>query len=80
MLVQELKTEVHGQHPLIAWRHGEIPALLRAFGVVPDKLLPNGRWPDDIFDWVVLLKIGPDGQLESAKLIHETLKLPTPIP
>jgi hypothetical protein len=80
MLVQELKTEVHGQHPLIAWRHGEIPALLRAFGAVPEKLLPNGRWPDDIFDWVILLKMGPDGHLESAKLIHETLKLPTPIP
>ncbi|MGD0443952.1 MAG: hypothetical protein ABSA39_08445 [Edaphobacter sp.] len=80
MLVQEMKTEAHGQHPLIAWRHSEIPALLRAFGAVPEKLLPNGQWPDDIFDWVILLKMGPDGQLESAKLIHETLKLPALIP
>ena len=31
-LVLELKTEGHGQHPLIAWRHGDIPSLLTAFG------------------------------------------------
>ena len=80
MLVQELKTEAHGQHPLIAWRHGEIPALLRAFGAAPDRLLPNGQWPDDIFDWVILLKMGPDGQFGSAKLIRETLKLPALTP
>jgi hypothetical protein len=80
MLVQMLKTEAHGQHPLIAWRHGEIPSLLRAFGAVPEKLLPNGKWPDEVFDWVILLKMGPDGQLESARLIHETLKLPVPTP
>jgi hypothetical protein len=78
MLVQELKTEAHGQHPLIAWRHGEIPALLRAFGAAPEKLLPNGQWPDDVFDWVILFKMGANGQLESARLIHETLKLPDP--
>jgi len=80
ILVQELKTEVHGQHPLIAWRHGEIPTLLRAFGAVPEKLLPNGQWPDDVFDWVILLKMGSDGQLGSAILIHETLKLPALTP
>ena len=74
-LVQKLKTEAHGQHPLIAWRHGEIPALLRAFGASPEKLLPNGQWPDEIFDWVIVLNIGVDGQLTSAKRIHQSLKL-----
>ena len=80
LLVQELKTEAHGQHPLIAWRHGEIPALLRAFGASPDKLLPSGQWPDDVFDWVVVLNMGPDGQVTSAKLIHQSLKLPLSTP
>ena len=80
LLVRELKTEAHGQHPLIAWRHGEIPALLRAFGASPDKLLPSGQWPDDVFDWVVVLNMGPDGQVTSAKLIHQSLKLPLSTP
>jgi hypothetical protein len=74
-LVLQLKTEAHGRHPLIAWRHGDIPALLSAFGVVPEKLLPNGRWPDDVFDWVIMLNIGPDGRLTSAKVIKEQLKV-----
>ena len=79
-LIQKLKTEPHGQHPLIAWRHGEIPTLLRAFGASPEKLLPNGQWPDEIFDWVIVLNIGPDGQLTSAKRIHQSLKLPASAP
>jgi len=54
-LVLELKTEAHGGHPLIAWRHGDIPALLTAFGASPEKILPNGKWPDDVFDWVIVL-------------------------
>src|ERR1700722_13278609 len=36
-LVLELKTEAHGRHPLIAWRHGDMPALLTAFGALPEK-------------------------------------------
>jgi hypothetical protein len=77
-LVRELRTEAHGRHPLIAWRHGEIPALLTAFGASPEKLLPNGKWPDDVFDWVIMLDMGADGQLSSARVIHEQLKMPSP--
>jgi hypothetical protein len=79
-LVRELRTEAHGRHPLIAWRHGEIPALLTAFGASSEKLLPNGKWPDDVFDWVIMLKMGPDGQLSSARLIHERLKMADQVP
>jgi hypothetical protein len=75
LLVTELKTEPHGQHPLIAWRHGEIPTLLKAFGASPEKLLPNGIWPDDVFDWVIVLTTGPDGQVTSARVVHEHLKV-----
>lgn len=78
-LVRELRTEPHGRHPLIAWRHGEIPALLIAFGASPEKLLPNGEWPDDVFDWVIMLNMGPDGQLSSARLIREQLKIPVSV-
>ena len=79
-LVLQLKTEAHGPHPLIAWRHGEMPALLRAFGASPEKLLPDGKWPDDVFDWVIVLKMGPDGQLSEASVIHEQLKVPALVP
>jgi hypothetical protein len=79
-LVHELETEPHGKHPLIAWRHGEIPALLTAFGASPEQLLPNGKWPDDVYDWVIVLKMGPEGQLSSAKLIREHLKVPASRP
>jgi hypothetical protein len=78
--VLQLKAEAHGRHPLIAWRHGDIPALLTAFGASPEKILPNGKWPDDVFDWVIVLKMGPDGQLSSARLIHEQLKMPVSAP
>jgi hypothetical protein len=79
-LVRELKTEPHGKYPLIAWRHGEIPALLIAFGASPEQLLPNGKWPDDVYDWVIVLKMGPDGKPSSAKLIREHLRVPASIP
>jgi hypothetical protein len=79
-LIQELETESHGQYPLIAWRHGDIPALLRAFGASPEKLLPKGQWPDEVFDWVVVLNMGSEGHLTSAKLIHQSLKLPVSTP
>lgn len=72
-LVAELRSHPHGHCPLIAWRHGDMPALLAAFGASPDKLLPNGHWPDDVFDWVVILTIGPDGQLASQRLVHQRL-------
>ena len=74
--VLQLKAEAHGRHPLIAWRHGDIPALLTSFGASPEKILPNGKWPDDVFDWVIILNMGLDGQLSSARLIHEQLKMP----
>jgi hypothetical protein len=80
LLITELKTEAHGQHPLIAWRHGEIPTLVKAFGASPESSLPNGVWPDDVFDWVIVLTTGPDGQVTSARVIHEHLKVQAPTP
>jgi hypothetical protein len=79
-LVLELKTEPHGKHPLIAWRHGDMPSLLTAFGASPEKILPNGKWPDDVYDWVIVLSTDADGRLSSAKLIREQLKVPASTP
>lgn len=74
-LVTMLRTEPHGKHPLIAWRHGQIPALLSAFGATP-TLLPGGKWPDDTFDWVVVLRFDGEAKLQSAHLVKEHLAVP----
>jgi len=74
-LVQKLRSETHGVHPLIAWRHGQIPLLLQSFGASPNVLLPNGKWPDDVYDWVIALAFDSKGQLVTQRLIHEHLKI-----
>jgi len=70
-----LQMQPHGETPLICWRHGQIPALLRVLGAAPDSLLPSGKWPDEVYDWVVVLKFDAQGRLKSQKLVHETLRV-----
>lgn len=74
-LVTLLRTQPHGNHPLVAWRHGSVPALLTAFGASP-TLLPESKWPDDIYDWVVVLTFDNSGHLRSSQLVKENLKVP----
>ena len=73
-LVNLLKTQPHGKHPLVAWRHGQIPALLQAFGASP-SLIPGGKWPDDTYDWVVVLQFTEQGTLLKQDLIKEHLSI-----
>jgi hypothetical protein len=60
---------------LICWRHGNIPALLRALGAKPKSFLPDGKWPDAVYDWVILLSYDQGGHLipESSRRINEHL-------
>ncbi|SDE90786.1 hypothetical protein [Terriglobus roseus] len=74
-LVAELRTTQHGKYPLISWRHGQIPSLLEAFGASPAQLLPEAKWPDEVFDWVVVLHFDKTGKLDSQELIHENLTI-----
>lgn len=74
-LVTLLRTQRHGNHPLVAWRHGSIPALLTAFGASPG-LIPGDKWPNDVYDWVVVLNFDHHGHLRSQRLIHENLTIP----
>lgn len=75
-LVALLRSQPHGTHPLIAWRHGQIPALLQAFGASA-TLIPGDKWPDDTYDWVIVLAFDHNGNLLKQQLIREHLKLPT---
>jgi hypothetical protein len=72
-LADEMRAKPHGRHIVICWHHGEIPALLQALGAKPEELLPKGKWPDDIFGWVIQLRYDGKGQLMEAKRIKENL-------
>jgi hypothetical protein len=75
-LAQALVAEPHGDHVLIAWRHKKIPALLNALGADSAHLLPDGTWPDAVYDWVIFLHFNAAGRVDQQRLIHE----PTPLP
>ena len=75
----ELAADMRGNHQgkviLICWRHGSIPALLRALGATPKSFLPDGKWPGAVYDWVILLSFDQDGRLipASSRQINEHL-------
>ena len=62
-LAADLCANQQGKVILICWRHPYIPALLRALGAKPKKFLPDGKWPNGVFDWVILLSYDQDGRL-----------------
>jgi hypothetical protein len=66
----ELAEELHAgryrnKNILVCWHHGKIPELLAALGADPHKLLPNGKWPEDVFGWVVRLEYDQKGNLNA---------------
>jgi hypothetical protein len=74
-LAADLRATEQGKRILICWRHPYIPALIRALGANPEDLLPRGKWPGAVFDWVIFLSYDQDGRLipASAKRINEHL-------
>ncbi|MFK2900567.1 flagellar basal body-associated protein FliL [Dyella jejuensis] len=70
-LAESLRTDPHGDHVLIAWHHGELPKLVRDLGGDPTTLIPGGKWPSQVFGWVVVLRYDHRGRLVSSQLIHE---------
>jgi len=74
-LAADLRATEQGKVVLVSWRHGYIPALLRALGAEPKSFLPNSRWPGSVYDWVILLSYDQEGRLipASTKRINEHL-------
>lgn len=72
-LAREIQSRPHGKHILICWHHGRIPLLLNALGVDPNQLLPQGKWPADVFCWVIQLRYNENGQLFNSMCINENL-------
>jgi hypothetical protein len=58
---------------LICWHHGNIPQLLRALGADPNTLLHKGKWPNDVYDWLIQLRYDENGHLLDSKRINENL-------
>jgi hypothetical protein len=74
-LAAALRATEQGKRILISWHHTDIPNLLRALGAKPKSLLPAGKWPDPVFDWVIMLSYDQDGRLipASTRRINEHL-------
>ena len=74
-LAADLRANQQGKVILISWRHGNIPDLLSALGAKPESLLPRGKWPGSVYDWVILLSFDQNGRLipGSATRINEHL-------
>jgi len=72
-LVNEIRSKPHGRAILIAWHHGQIPALLDALGADSNQVLPNTTWPADVFDWLIQLRYDQEGRLMEVKRIDENL-------
>jgi hypothetical protein len=72
-LVDAIHSKSFGKNILICWHHEAIPQLAQALGADPGKLFPDGKWPDDVYNWVIQLRYGPDGSLVDAKRINENL-------
>jgi broad specificity phosphatase PhoE len=74
-LAAELRANYQGKVILICWHHGQIPDVLRALGAAPETLLPNGKWPRDVYDWVIMVSFDENGHVipESTKRISEHL-------
>jgi len=72
-LADEIRFQPHGRTILIAWHHGEIPALLRALGADPETVISKAKWPDEVFGWVIQLRYDADGRLLEARRINENL-------
>lgn len=74
-LAAELRANHQGKVTLVCWHHGQIPALLRALGVAPETLVPGGKWPRDVFDWVIMVSFDENGHSipENTRRINEHL-------
>jgi broad specificity phosphatase PhoE len=72
-LIDDIQNRPRGTNILICWHHGNIPHLLRALGADPNSLLHKGKWPNDVYDWLIQLRYDENGHLFESKRINENL-------
>ncbi|MEP6810101.1 MAG: flagellar basal body-associated protein FliL [Chthoniobacterales bacterium] len=69
-LADKVRHSSRAETILICWHHGAMPNLLQAFGASPQALLSGGKWPEDVFGWLVILHYDARGKL-SAHVMNE---------
>ena len=62
-LADELRSNYDGKQVLVCWHHGGIPDVLRSLGADPKEFLPDGEWPDGVFNWVLQLRFDQEGRV-----------------
>ena len=72
-LADEIRSKPHGRVILIAWHHGEIPQLVQALGADANKLIPDAKWPNEVFGWLIELRYDANGHLVENRCINEKL-------
>jgi hypothetical protein len=45
--------------------------LLRALGADPSQVLPSGKWPPNVYDWVLMLQYDSKGKLTTQQQIQQ---------
>ena len=72
-VARAIRKKPSGKQFLICWHHAQVPQLLTTLGVDPGAVLPNGKWPNRVFGWVIQLRYDSNGHLIDAKRIEENL-------
>lgn len=62
-LVKLLRQGNQAKTVLIAWHHGKINKLIAAFGGNSTALIGREKWPDEVYDWVIVLRFDEKGRL-----------------
>ncbi|MBC2384240.1 flagellar basal body-associated protein FliL [Pseudomonas sp. WS 5106] len=62
-LVKSLRKSNQAQTVLIAWHHGHIDKLIAAFGGDGPALTGLPKWPESVYDWLIVLRFDEQGQL-----------------
>jgi hypothetical protein len=74
-LAGAIQAKPAGKQVLICWHHGEIPQLVSALGANSSTLIPDNKWPENVYDWVIQLRYDANGHVMDAKRITEDIKL-----
>lgn len=66
-LVKSLRKSNQAPTVLIAWHHGHIDKLIEAFGGDGQALTGMKKWPENVYDWLIVLRFDEQGQLVESR-------------
>ncbi|WP_114238842.1 flagellar basal body-associated protein FliL [Dyella sp. C9] len=66
-LADALRKDNHANVVLIAWHHGHIDKLIDALGGKASAITGRKSWPEDVYNWVVVLHFDHHGDLDPSR-------------